>query len=289
MRLSVLMDRSERMKCSSLGTLNHFVQVASRFGIEARLMEDIEEPPGQWDGLFLRCRPRFGNRAHRLAERFWSAGLPVIDSPKDILIDLDKVLQGEIWKKAGLRRPATIIAVEDEADAAAIGAQLGFPVVVKTPDGAFCDGVECAGNVQDLDLLLELLHASHRRLVCQEWIECDYDWRIGVLEGEPLYACKYYRAKGDWRIIKPSINKSVEGRHRTISLSDVPPEVTQMAVDAARASGVSLAGVDIKRSSAPVLIEINANPTIEHGIEDAREGDAVWERIALWFKSRIAE
>lgn len=286
-RLAVLW-RHERMQCSSLGTLNRFVQIARRVGVQAEILEAIDEGrPPEYDGLFLRTRPLMGNHAHRAAELFYGLCRPVIDKPVDILLDLDKCAQEKLWQKAGIRRPATIIAALEETDARAIIAQLGLPVVVKTPDGSFCDGVELARNEFELAQLLSIWGGRWAQLICQEFIDSPYDWRIGVLDGEPLFACRYYPAPGDWRIIKPSIaSRPVEGRHQTISLADVPLEVTQMALEAACVSGVSLAGVDIKRDQAPVLIEINCNPTIEQGIEDAKEGDAVWERIARWFLYR---
>ena len=43
----------------------------------------------------------------------------------------------------------------------------------------------------------------------------DYDWRIGVLDGEPLFACKYKMARGHWQIIKHEADgKYTEGGAR---------------------------------------------------------------------------
>ena len=36
-----------------------------------------------------------------------------------------------------------------------------------------------------------------------------------------------------------------------------------------------------------VVIEVNDNPNLEHGIEDKVGRDAVWQAIASWFTTRI--
>ena len=38
--------------------------------------------------------------------------------------------------------------------------------------------------------------------LAQEFLPTDFDWRIGVFGGEPLYACRYLMAGGHWQIIK---------------------------------------------------------------------------------------
>jgi len=36
-----------------------------------------------------------------------------------------------------------------------------------------------------------------------------------------------------------------------------------------------------------VVIEVNDNPNLEHGIEDAAEKDEVWIKLTRWFTDRL--
>jgi glutathione synthase/RimK-type ligase-like ATP-grasp enzyme len=115
-----------------------------------------------------------------------------------------------------------------------------------------------------------------------------FDWRVGVLEGEPLFVCQYQMARGHWQIIKHGPNGAREGGSKTLPIRDAPPLVIEAALKAARAIGPGLYGVDIKETDgAIVVIEVNDNPNLEHGVEDQIGKDEVWTRILNWFIKRI--
>ena len=46
------------------------------------------------------------------------------------------------------------------------------------------------------------LLADSDLVIAQEFLPTAFDWRIGVLDGQALYACKYFMAKGHWQIVK---------------------------------------------------------------------------------------
>ena len=55
------------------------------------------------------------------------------------------------------------------------------------------------------------LLADSELVLAQEFLYTPFDWRIGVLAGEPLYACKYFMARKHWQIYDHSGNKTREG------------------------------------------------------------------------------
>jgi glutathione synthase/RimK-type ligase-like ATP-grasp enzyme len=115
-----------------------------------------------------------------------------------------------------------------------------------------------------------------------------FDWRVGVLDGEPLFVCQYQMARGHWQIIKHGPNGAREGASKTLAIGDAPPPVIDAALRAARAIGPGLYGVDIKETDgAIVVIEVNDNPNLEHGVEDLIGKDEIWARILNWFIKRI--
>lgn len=106
-----------------------------------------------------------------------------------------------------------------------------------------------------------------------------------MLGGEPLFACKYHMAKGHWQIYLHSDNgKSKAGLVDTIPIYQVPQQVLKTAVKATSLIGKGLYGVDLKVvNGKAVVIEINDNPSIDHGIEDAILGDELYYRIINHF------
>jgi glutathione synthase/RimK-type ligase-like ATP-grasp enzyme len=64
--------------------------------------------------------------------------------------------------------------------------------------------------------------------------------------------------------------------------------VIAAALEAARAIGAGLYGVDIKETCGQVaVIEVNDNPNLEHGVEDLVAKDELWSRLLQWFIKRI--
>ena len=75
---------------------------------------------------------------------------------------------------------------------------------------------------------------------------------------------------------------------RPFRLADAPERLLDIAARAAQRIGDGLYGVDIKQTpDGYYLIEINDNPNLEHGVEDAGEKDEVWVKLARWFIERI--
>jgi glutathione synthase/RimK-type ligase-like ATP-grasp enzyme len=134
------------------------------------------------------------------------------------------------------------------------------------------------GMLEDSDLIL-----------AQEFMPTDFDWRVGVLDGEPLFVSQYKMARKHWQIVRYAEDgKAVEGGFRTMRVTEAPPSVVDIGVRAARLIGRGLYGVDLKKNDRGVfVIEVNDNPNIVHEVEDAAEKDEVWRRIAGWFLKRL--
>ena len=70
----------------------------------------------------------------------------------------------------------------------------------------------------------------------------------------------------------------------TIPIYQVPRKVLDTAVKATSFIGKGLYGVDMKMvNDRAMIIEINDNPSIDHGIEDAVLGDDLYYRILNHF------
>jgi glutathione synthase/RimK-type ligase-like ATP-grasp enzyme len=96
-------------------------------------------------------------------------------------------------------------------------------------------------------------------------------------------------ARAHWQIVnhKPD-GRSVEGGFRTPRLIEAPPEVIDIGLKAATLIGYGLYGVDLKETpDGVVVIEVNDNPNLDHGVEDLGEKDAIWRALTRWFIERI--
>src|SRR5690606_23913346 len=102
-----------------------------------------------------------------------------------------------------------------------------------------------------------------------------------------IFACKYYMTKGHWKTIKHNLSgEYVEGDSICIHPDKLPHIVSEYALRAAALVGSGLYGVDIKQpeENRAYVIEINDNPNIDAGIEDALAGNQIYEDIILHLK-----
>jgi glutathione synthase/RimK-type ligase-like ATP-grasp enzyme len=161
--------------------------------------------------------------------------------------------------------------------------------VVKIPDGSFSRGVHKVATMEELRRITDELFEETDLLLAQKFMPTEFDWRVGVLAGEPLFVCQYRMARGHWQIVKHSANGGArEGGWRTFDLAQAPREVIELAVRAARPIGQGLYGVDLKQTDRGIVVmEVNDNPNLDHGVEDAVGKDEVWVKLLKWFIERF--
>ena len=286
--LAVLHDPQEQLPPSSLETIRYFQKLAERQSVDVEILSKRQLAElAEFDGLFIRATTSIQDYTYRFARRAIQEGMPVIDDPVSMIRCTNKVYLHELMELHGVPIPPTVMLAEDE-DLAKAEKQLGWPIVVKIPDGSFSRGVHKVENFEGLKQLTDTLFQDTDLLLAQKFMPTEFDWRVGVLDGEPLFVCQYQMAKGHWQIIKHGPNGAEEGRFKTLAIADAPPRVIEVALRAARAIGAGFYGVDLKEAGdAIAVIEVNDNPNLEHGVEDLVGKDEVWSRILHWFIKRI--
>ena len=164
-----------------------------------------------------------------------------------------------------------------------------FPCVLKKPDGSCSKGVIKIANLKRLKQALHQFFKTSDLVIVQPFIPTDFDWRIGVIDNKPLYACRYYMAKNHWQIV--NWNCAIEDDiliHDTVSLSEVPEAVLEVALKSTAFIGSGLYGVDIKSvNDKHYVIEVNDNPSINFGIEDKLLQHSLYEKIMDVFLQRL--
>jgi glutathione synthase/RimK-type ligase-like ATP-grasp enzyme len=287
--LAILHDPDAPDKCSNDEALRKFVQVAPKVGLRAELIGPgdigrIEE----FDALFIRTDPSVDNYTYPLARKCESLGMPVVDDPESVLRCSNKVFLDELLTQHGIPKPKTLKV--HGGNLREIVPALGLPLVLKVPDGAFGLGVCKIESEAELEAKAKEFFARSEMLIAQEWLPTEFDWRIGVFDGRPLFAAQYMMAPGHWQVHKREGGEHVEGETVAFAIGEVPEVVVETALRACNLIGRGLYGVDLKQSGGKCwLIEVNVNPNIDAGNEDQILGDALYREVLGVFARRIRE
>ena len=287
--LAILTNPTEQNPPSNARALEKFKVAADKQGFYVEFInKDDLNRLSEFDALLIRETTNVNSYTYSFSRMAYSEGLVVIDDPWSILRCSNKIY---LYERMGLNRikmPASVVISRESAKRMKTD-NLQFPMVLKAPDGSFSLGVKKVSNREQLMHELKFLFKSSDLVIGQSFIPTDYDWRIGILGNEPLFACKYFMARGHWQIYNWEGKKNdQEGEFEVMPLHLVPEKVIKTALKAASLMGDGLYGVDLKEVKGEVfLIEVNDNPNIDAGVEDKLLGDELYNRIILSLYDRI--
>lgn len=284
--LAILVNPEDPAPPSNPKALKKFTDLGEKLGFYVEIIgPEALSRLSAFDALFIRQSTEVNNPAYAFSRKAQQEDIAIIDYPDAILKCCNKVFMAEALKHSGLPTPETLIV--HKHNKAKVPQLLGFPIVLKTPDSTFSFGVKKAEDQQEYQELINQMLKTSDLVIAQEFSPSDYDWRIGILDGRAFYACRYYMAKGHWQIYNWTAKEKEDqdGEADCLAMEKVPPEILEIAEKAARIMGKGLYGIDIKEiNGRAMVIEINDNPNIDQGVEDAYYGDEIYLQIlrALW-------
>ena len=207
----------------------------------------------------------------------------MIDDPDSIVKCTNKIFLEQLMSKLKINRPKSFIFNRELMQKNL--ANITYPCIIKSPDSAFSQGVFKAKTKEEFLHITKKMFEETDLILIQEFLPTDFDWRIGVLNNEVIYACKYYMAEGHWQIIQNQENKDPNyGNFESIDPSKVDDKVLKMALKSTKYIGNGLYGVDLKQKDKDVyMIEVNDNPSIDAGVEDDFLGDELYLKIMRHF------
>jgi glutathione synthase/RimK-type ligase-like ATP-grasp enzyme len=286
--LAILVDPAEEEPPSDEKAVQRFVKAAEAIGFDVELIEkDDYGRLAEFDALFIRETTSVNHHTFRFARRATAEGLVVMDDPVSILRCTNKVYLAELLARRRIATPRTLIVHRDNIDQ--VQPQLGLPCILKAPDGWFSKGVKKVDDSTSLRDEVDRMLDRSDLIIAQEYLPTDFDWRIGVFDRRPIFACKYYMARGHWQIIKRGANNESDyGRVETLPVQMAPQTVVRTALRAANLIGDGFYGVDLKQVGRKVfVIEVNDCPNVDAGNEDAFLKDDLYYQIMSVFMRRI--
>jgi ribosomal protein S6--L-glutamate ligase len=176
-------------------------------------------------------------------------GIPTTATAEGLLAATDKIRTIQLLSQAGIKTPKTF-AVKKVQNLKWVVEQLGgFPVVAKTITGSQGVGVFILTELLSASTGLDAFTAQGNNLLLQQFIETGedkekHDFRAVVVNGEVVASIQRNSSNGDFRT-NASIKENCEG----VELSD---EMKKIAINAAAACGLEVAGVDL-------AVDINTN------------------------------
>ncbi|MDH5516574.1 MAG: RimK family protein [Gammaproteobacteria bacterium] len=290
--LAILVDPQEKLPPSDKTALKKFISIGKQLGVSVELIGKQDYIRlAEYDALFIRETTAIDNHTYRFAKRAESEGMVVLDDPQSILRCTNKIYLADMLSNHGIPTPTTLILSKDrqKEDMQTAIDSLGFPMVLKIPDGSFSRGIVKVESLASLKKHLGELFKQSALVLAQAFTYTEYDWRIGILNKKPIFACKYFMSRGHWQIYKHSASGQVEsGDFQTIPVYETPKKILDVATRAANLIGDGLYGVDIKQiGDSGVVIEVNDNPNIDASVEAKFLGDDLYRIILEEFIRRL--
>lgn len=286
--MAILYTDDEKYRPSNEKAIQRLIKAASSMGISTEVIGKTDYGRlAEFDALFIRETTSVNHHTYRFARRATSEGLVVIDDPESILKCTNKVYLAELMERFKIPTPKTMIVHRDNK--AHIIQNLGYPCILKQPDSYFSQGVIKVEDEESLNEGIVRMLENSDLFIAQEFIPTPFDWRIGILDQQPLFACKYFMVEKHWQIIKwENANDKSEGKFETLPIEFAPQQVVRLALKVSNLIGNGFYGVDIKQIDRKCFVmEVNDNPNLDAGIEDAVLKDELYSRIMGVFLRRI--
>jgi glutathione synthase/RimK-type ligase-like ATP-grasp enzyme len=288
--LAILVDPKEKLPSSDHKALKKFITAGKVLNIGCELItKDDYHRLSEYDALFIRTTTAIDHYSYRFAKKAEMEGLVVIDDPTSILRCTNKIYLADLFSSNNVKAPKTqLLFINDATNVEKLEREFSYPMVLKIPDGAFSIGVEKVKNNSELIAALSRLFTRSSLLIAQEYLYTEFDWRIGILNGKPIFACRYYMVNNHWQIYQHSTNKVDSGSFETLPTFEAPKWVLESAIKATNPIGNGFYGVDVKeKDGIGYVIEVNDNPSIDSGVEDLYLGNELYQIIMSEFLTRM--
>ncbi len=213
------------------------------------------------DAVIPRIRPNMTFYGCSVARQFSAMGKYVLNDSEAITRSRDKLKSLQILSANSIAMPTTGYAKSAVDTRNIIKMVGGAPLIVKLLEGTQGKGVVLAETSKAAESVINAFKSLNANILVQEFVkEADgKDIRCFVIDGKVVGSIQREAAAGEFRA-----NLHLGGTATSVKITVAE---RKLAINAARAMGLDVAGVDIIRSKdGPKVLEINSSPGLE-GIE----------------------
>ena len=227
----------------------------------------------QFDAVIPRIRPSITFYGCALTRQFEALNVYCLNSSTAITQSRDKLFSLQLLLQSGIDIPTTGFANSPLDTDDLIKMVGGSPLIVKLLEGTQGKGVVLAETKKAAESVINAFKSLNANILVQEFIKeaNGKDLRLFVVDGKVVATIQREAMQGEFRA-----NIHLGG---TASVIKPTSEEKKIAIRAAKAMDLKVAGVDIIRSAkGPLLLEVNSSPGLE-GIEGATNKDIAGEMI----------
>lgn len=226
-----------------------------------------------FEAIIPRIRPSITFYGCSLTRQFEALNVFCLNSSTAITQSRDKLFSLQLLLQSGIGIPTTGFANSPLDTDDLIKMVGGSPLIIKLLEGTQGKGVVLAETKKAAESVINAFKSLNANILVQEFIkEADgKDLRLFVVDGKVVATIQREAMPGEFRA-----NIHLGG---TASVIKATSEEKKIAIKAAKAMDLKVAGVDIIRSTkGPLLLEVNSSPGLE-GIETATNKDIAGEMI----------
>jgi ribosomal protein S6--L-glutamate ligase len=216
--------------------------------------EDI----ARFDAIIPRIAANMTRYGTAIVRQLEMQGIYSVSSSIAINRSRDKLRSMQLLAKTGVGIPKTIFSRNSTDIDDLIDKVGGMPVIIKLASGTHGNGVVLAETKKAAKSVLQAFYLSNddgTNILLQEFVEesAGTDIRAFVVGSRVVASMKRQSLDDDFR---SNLHKGGEG-----TIIKLTEEERKMAIRAAKARGLNIAGVDMMRSQrGPLVLEVNASP-----------------------------
>jgi ribosomal protein S6--L-glutamate ligase len=282
---------------SKLYSTSRLVEAATKRGHEAVVLDHLNcamigeqqnpmiyhngKPLVGFDAVIPRIGASVTMYGTAVVRQFEMMGVYAANSSIAIVRSRDKLRSMQIFSRHEIGIPKTVFARNPRQIDLLLKEIGGAPVVIKLLEGTQGIGVVLAETRKAANAVIEAFHGLNANMLIQEYIKeaGGADVRAFVVDGKVVGAMKRQGAEGEFR--------SNLHRGGAASMIKLKPAEKSLAIRAAKALGLNVAGVDMIISNrGPLVLEVNSSPGLE-GIEAVTGIDVAAEIIRFIETHRV--
>ncbi|MFP4424598.1 MAG: RimK family alpha-L-glutamate ligase [Candidatus Woesearchaeota archaeon] len=237
------------------------------------------KPVEQYDCIYAKGSFRYSDVLGALRNIYRdSAYMPI--SSTAFAVGHDKVLSQIEMQRYSIPMPVTYLSSSVKA-AKEILEQITYPIIMKLPKGTQGKGVMFAESYASASSLLDTLTALRQPFLIQEFVDTSGEDIRAIVVGDKVVAAMR-------RVAKENESRANVHAGGTTQPCILDTNTQKIAVNAAKAIGAEICGVDILESAkGPVVIEVNLSPGLQ-GVTNCTNVD-VSDHIAKYLYERTKQ